>query len=343
MKLNNTTPTGHLPEEPTRPLSWQQIAIMLASIMAFLLIVNAVAIVLLANTTPNLGYKIVRDKWSLLRAPQQPVDWLILGDSSCNQGVKPSIISSETGESVLNLCTTGSMLFVEDVWMLEEYIMLHGRPKHVLLVHVYDIWHLDDINLRQALWNISTDHSFFEELIPPVDFSIRQKAELRTAHLIPIFSQPTSLKHLIFTWIKPSDNALSFVQLDGYMPVYQSNLKNVQRDTASHLDFVKSHKASISKNNLEALAQLNNLAKLHDLDITIAMSPVHDKLVDDPNFKTYMTQLNSTLQDAMTDKNIHLHLSPAPFPAELLENTDHLIDSAADTYTKDLLRIIKTR
>jgi hypothetical protein len=54
----------------------------------------------------------------------EPVDWLILGDSSVNQGVIPSIFEDEFGERAINLGTNGIMITLDDLWMIEY---LHAK------------------------------------------------------------------------------------------------------------------------------------------------------------------------------------------------------------------------
>ena len=129
------------PKEILPAIQIQKIIIDFMGVIVLLIGVNAIAGLYLHSNTTNWGYWIIRQKWDLLNSLQNPVDWLILGDSTCNQSVVPSVLERELSGKALNLCTIANMLLVDDYFMLTHYIDEFGPPANVVLVHVYDVWH----------------------------------------------------------------------------------------------------------------------------------------------------------------------------------------------------------
>src|SRR5438128_2449200 len=130
-----------LPVEIAGPSTARRLIGTIGGVLALVALANTAALFVLSRHPVNHGYKVIGAKWELLREQERPVDWLVLGDSSGNQGVVPAVLSERLGGSSLNLCTVGDLLAVNDAWMLETYIGTVGAPRKVLMVHAYDIWH----------------------------------------------------------------------------------------------------------------------------------------------------------------------------------------------------------
>ena len=83
-----------IPQENYTPSTWWKVLVELAGSLVMLVCINLGMIWYLGNYTSNYGYWTIHQKWQLLEHLDQPVDWLILGDSSCNQGVMPADFES---------------------------------------------------------------------------------------------------------------------------------------------------------------------------------------------------------------------------------------------------------
>src|SRR5262245_9968724 len=128
-----------LAQEIVGPTTPRKILLTLLGTVSVIALINLVFVF----QSMNLGYRVIQQKWEMLLDLKQPVDWIVLGESSGSEGVTPDIISQELGGKALNLCTIGNMLVVNDAWMLDKYIAKFGPPRGVVIVHVYDIWDRD--------------------------------------------------------------------------------------------------------------------------------------------------------------------------------------------------------
>ena len=290
----------------------------------------------------NSGYWVIQQKWSMLLNLKQPVDWLILGDSSCNQGVIPEVLETElSGESV-NLCTIGDSLVLNDAWMLSKYIKKYGAPKNIVIVHVYDIWD------RHINWNVTSqiplDWGYWYQLEPSLDLSIEEQKTIFLNKYVPLYSQDTSLKEILKnqeTWFESKGYKVS---KDGFMAEEDSNSFNVEQDKKGHLKFVKKNpEFSLSEINKKSLQTIVQLAEKHDINIYLANSPIYQELYLESSFQLYYNQVQKQLK-IISDRSKNFYYimqEPMTFSKEEMENVDHLTVKAAKTYTKQLAKEIK--
>ena len=86
------------------------------------------------------------------------------------------------------------------------------------------------------------------------------------------------------------------------------------------------------------------LSDQHGFALYIAASPVFEGLAGLPSFKTYLAGLESALDQAVAGhpRVKILWRDPVTFPAEQMENADHLNHEAAGAYTRSMVQAIRT-
>ncbi|GAB4538594.1 MAG: hypothetical protein Tsb0014_28350 [Pleurocapsa sp.] len=326
-----------LPEEIIQPATSSKILLSLILPWILFAIANLAANFYLNYFPQNRGYWLIKQKWDMLLNLNKPVDFLVLGDSSCNQGIVPKVIESELNTNAVNLCTIGDSLALNDAWMLSKHIKKYGAPKNVLIVHVYDMWSRD-IN-----WNVTSQTplswGYWNQLEPHITVDFEQQKTIFLNQYLPLYSQNKSLKKIIDNpdrWFVKKDYNL---QPDGFMAVTHSNSGEVEEDTKRHLRAVnKKQEFSLSPVNKRSLEAILKLAEEHNFNVYLANSPIYQELYQKPEFKTYYHQVQQKLQEfSERSAKIHYIMSdPMTFPKESMENADHLIESAAKTYTQKL-------
>ena len=120
--------------EVVAPTNRRQLMTTAAIVAVLILTVDLVAAALLAWRPVARDHWLVASKWRLLDRARA-TDTLVLGDSSCNQGVRPDVLGAALGGSVLNLCTIGDLLVINDAWMLEAYLRRHPPPARVVVAN----------------------------------------------------------------------------------------------------------------------------------------------------------------------------------------------------------------
>ncbi len=312
----------------------------LLATLALLVVLNFAARWYLSEYTTNYGYWMIYQKWKLLTRLDAPVDWLILGDSSCNQGVIPALFESELGETGLNLCTIGNMTALEDLWMLEEYIQRFGPPENVLIVHVYDMWWRDfDPALLARIplpWGYWQDFSLSEQVVGGVP-----RGTLFLQSYVPLYSQNATVGDILRkTLLLQANPFASPWQLDqaGFLPAYESRQESVELDTKRHIEFVSQNASSFSEINRAALERIFALADRHGFQVYLAMSPVYEGLYADEAYQAYLGDVQAQLA-SFAAQSQYVHFIPAvkTFPAGQMQNADHLVLSGAQEYTRWLI------
>ena len=281
----------------------------------------------------------MRKKWYMLEHLDRPVDLLILGDSSANQGVDPEHWSNTSGETAINLATIGNATVVNDAWMLESYLDRFGPPEKVAIVHVYDIWHrglTPDVAVQipfKFIWN---------RLSPYFDDNYIRRAVIEW--LFPIYFQDVTVPNLIKNpWQRASEGALPDPLDTGFSAAHPPNPDAVIQDTQGHLDFVKTNEFELSRVNASALRRIVTLADRHGFDVYLANSPMHEDLPVDAFFSDYYSHLKSTLSE-LTSKSPRVHLvmdEIVTFDSNSMQNTDHVVYDAAQVYSQWLFNRMK--
>lgn len=337
-------PPDWLPDERPAPARARKVALVVALTLAALLGVNALAGVALQELTTNRGYWLVHEKWSLLESLEAPADWLILGDSAGNQGVRPDVVTAELGGSAVNLCTIGDLLAVNDAWMLERHIERLGPPRNVILVHVYDVWYrgLRFLNRQPLLAKIPLPWGFWEDMDPPVTLSAKDERRLLLARYVPLWSENKTLS----SWLRHPSKVLDRdfrLTAEGFMPLEEPNAKNVKKDSREHLGASKRKHKPMAALNRDALDRIGALADEHGFDVWVATSPVWEGVWRDKRFRSMFQAVVRQIQ-AVAKRHPRLHVilpTPATFPASAMENVDHLTNAAAAVYTKKLAAAIR--
>lgn len=337
-------PRDRLPHELPGAATRGHVLLVLAIALATVVLLNLLAARLLAHHTTNRGYWLVRAKWDLLSNLPAPVDWLVLGDSSCNQGVIPEVLAEQLGGSALNACTVGDMLAVNDAWMLARHIERHGPPRHVVLVHVYDMWHRDQRALvhQPLLAKIPLPWAYWRSAAPSLDLTGAQERKLWVARHLPLWADNQTLaswlRHPRRLWQR--DLSLT---ADGFMAHDQANPASVRRDSKAHLAALHPHRFTLSQINRRALEHIRDLADQRGFDVYLAAGPLHDGLWRDPRFRDHFADLMHTLEGLASHSPRMRVVLPEPvtFPAHSLESADHPVGPAAREYTDELVAAIR--
>jgi len=165
----------YLPEEKENGSTPRSVLITVLGTLFLLFVVNQVGA--LALSKYSMRYRSVNGKWEMLYNLKAPVDWLILGDSTGNAGVVPSMLNEAFNIRAVNLCTVSAVSILHNVWMLETYINKYGPPKNVMLVQYYELW--------------SSNSSVVDTLKVPVSwlewFRLKPRPNLSSVHFFTTF------------------------------------------------------------------------------------------------------------------------------------------------------------
>jgi hypothetical protein len=333
-----------LPQESLLPSAWRRVWLELIGSLVILVAINFGMMWYLGNYTSNYGFWTIHQKWWLLEYLDEPVDWLILGDSSCNQGVMPSIFENELGETAVNLCTIGNLGTVNDLWMLEEYIDRFGPPRHVLIVHVYDIWHrpLDPVLFGQVPrpWGFWNEHTFGSALFE--DEAVREEAFLE--RFVPLYSQTRAITSILRMSLMLQHNPFKpgwHLEADGFLAATESHTDVVVNGALEHIQFVTENIFTISPTNDMAMQEIGVIADNYGFEVYLVNSPVYQGLYNNPAYQNYLNGLQQKLSEFDRDSAYVFHIPAVrTFPAELMQNPDHLILPGAEQYTHWLIEQI---
>jgi len=276
----------------------------------------------------------VSDKWSLIDDPGGAVTWIVLGDSSCNQGIDPAVIEQSLGGRAINLCTTGNLLVADSAWALASFLDRHPPPTGVILGQVPDVWIREKRSLPQGLI-LSIPGLADAAASRPPDVGIDDGLlELRFRWL-PTWTQRRSIQVLMQQpWRFLRDDTQSVA---GYFaePDDNASPSSVKSNASDHLSDLPSRGAVISSINQEALGVIGELASRYDFDVFLVTSPIYDGLWNDQDYREWIQATVASVGEVVDeyDRLQMVLCDPVPFPAELMSNADHVTVSAAERYS----------
>ncbi|MFX0199764.1 MAG: hypothetical protein ACFFCW_26885 [Candidatus Hodarchaeota archaeon] len=333
-----------LSQEIISPCSLRSFLTTVLGTLVFVLLVNFAAIWYQRDYTYNLGYWLVREKWKMLLNMDKPVDWLILGDSSCNLGVIPGILEKGLGGRAVNLATIEAMLVANNVWMLETYIQLFGPPENVLIVFASNIWRrkLNPVMLEK----IPLEWGFWNRLRPHPELRTGDKIKFFLCRYAPLYAENESINVLIKRksrrpWTLFKQNF--YLEEDGYMRCNNPSPAYVERHTKYLVQIAKENQFEPLEINLRALEQIIALADHYKINIYIANSPMYEGLYQNESFQAYYGDILKMLKSyTVRNQLVHYIDKSVTFPSDQMENAIHVIYSAAQIYTKMLVTEILT-
>jgi hypothetical protein len=333
-----------LPDEVILPTSWRRAVMAVFLTVLLVVAVNLFARWYLDSYPSNRGYWLAREKWKLLESLSEPVDWLILGDSSANQGVIPGIIEAQLGGTAVNLATTAGMVLLDDVWMLEEYIERHGPPENVLVVHTVDVW---DRNIQKVMIaKVPRPWGFWRTSAVGPDLDYDQWLDVFLARYVPLFGENKSIMTTIGIAAKSPEKLFTRrynLEPGGYMAREHTNRRLTEKETDRWIDRFGRVSFTTSAINQASLERMIALADEHDFDLYLAAGPLHDRLLHDEKAQAYLNALHQSLGTIVADSdNVHYISRTAGFPIEQMENVDHVIHPAAEIYSQMLASDIES-
>jgi hypothetical protein len=272
------------------------------------------------------------------------VDDLVLGDSSCNQGVNPVVLAGALNDQkAVNLCTIGDMLALNDAWMLQTYIERFGAPRRVIIVHVYDIWSRD-FDWDQV-GSVPLGLMTLRQLRPEVQLKRWQLRSYIESRYFPLYSRNLSLQAKLRSGDPRIRNSPGPRRVDslGFLADTVAFPDSVEQDLRGHLKFLAKETFELSGDNRRSLARIARLAEEHDFDVYLASAPVYERLAEAAPFRNYLAQVHEALASASGEgSRVHLVFDqPMTFPASQMQNADHLVLDAANRYTRALATRIR--
>ena len=343
--FEDSVPYEQLPRDIPHPFSLIKLSTLIVGMFLVVVIVNIMMIGFLGQYTTNFGYFLNYQKWQMLKNLDSQVEWLILGDSSVNQGIDPSIFKDELGERAINLGTIGNMITLDDLWMLEYYINKFGPPENIIIAHVFDVWYRDfnPVLLGQIplSWGFWKEFSATQTLV----WNREIQRDIFLERYVPIYSQTSTLGGIIQdTFLKLSNPFQSDWQLNpnGYFPAQQPAPDIVVADAQNKLVFVREKPFKLSDLNQRALSEIQRLAEEHGIKVYLVLGPQYEGLRGEQDFREYLDSVREQLNSYASQSEFVNFISEIKtFPANQMQNFDHLIDSGAREYTNWLIEHIK--
>ena len=319
------------PEEHVEPMTARQVLPFVVAVIVLLVIANAIAIWELDQRPRNRGYEVIGHKWTLASEATEPVDLLFVGDSSCNQGIMPSIIEEETGRTVLNLCTVGSATVADDAWILDYYLENVGTPEAVVVVHTWDTWARDETALSRMLWAIPIGAEAWRGREPALELRPADRVLAVVGRQVPLYTQNTSLMAAITS---PGSAADIRFEDGGFMPMEEGDPELAAADVRKHRQTAAAG-FEVSDWSRAGIDALIDRAAQAEIPVYLVVAPTHVELANDADVVPYFEAHRAMLDELAEADHVHVASGmPLPIHPEMLEKVDHVNVEGAAVYSR---------
>jgi hypothetical protein len=337
-------------------LTWAALAIVLAATSVLVATVNLGAWAYLRTFPVNPGVSRVWQKWQLIELQKAPVDWLVLGDSTCGQGIIPDVVEEDTGETALNLCTVANATVVNGAWQLERYVERVGPPKKAIFFHAFHIWTRPTADLVSLFSEIPLEAGFYRRLSPPLDLGFLGDLDVMTRPLRTLWLSNLSVDYALRREVAALFSSEPFVRSDamadldyiirhkGYVSSNVAMPERVIKESAAYAKSYAKRNFEITADNEAALRAVCDLSRKYGFQVYLANSSISRILYQDPGFQTFyakmVARLSAIVRDCPSMK--YIMKVPAQFETKEMDNQDHVVtDAVAARLTRDLVAAVR--
>jgi hypothetical protein len=313
--------------------------------------VNLLAWAYLKTYPVNRGVSRVWQKWQMIEAQSAPSDVVIFGDSTCGQGIMPSVIEAKTGESALNLCTVANATAVNAAWQFEHYIGAVGAPRRAVFFFAHHLWERSADDLVTMFDQIPLERGFHRRLQPTLDLDFWSELEIATRPLRTMFVSNLSVDYVLSRElvallrgqdIERADALVDLVAVEetqGYVGSNQANPERVTAQSRSSAEAYAAREFVMTPENEAALRAICAAGTANGVDVYLANSSISAMLYNDPGFRTFYDKMVTRLSQIVSECPAMKYImkEPAQFPPEQMDNEDHVVTDAVATRLTEAL------
>lgn len=331
-----------LPEEEVPRTTLPRLLAGVAIAVVGLLVINALLARELEQHPRNLGYVVVESKWDAVEAMEVAPDWLFVGDSSCNQGIRASRVAEALGATAYNACTIGSATVGDDVWMVADLVRRGLVPEHVVIAHSWYTWGRSPGTLKAMLFLVEPGARVWRDTEPRLDLTLGDRWLARWGGAFPIASQAISAQTIVFDPFREGLPPRLTPGDDGYMAVPYRDDARLEADIEAHRIEMRAP-FTISPWSQRAMDELLDLSDEHGFDVHFVVAPMPERLRDTPEAARYLAEHHGALEAiAARSPRVRVALSEPPvLPFEVFEKADHVTAEGANAYTDAVIDALR--
>jgi len=327
----SNTPTS--PTENLGPASWSELGRLVSLLFFVYLGVNAALGRVLKYHSHNIGYQTEKTKWRILRELKSPVDIVILGDSTGNQGIVPAVLNARLHCTSLNLCTNAGGA-PNDLWILDAYIKKFGAPRCILLARLFDIGERPPI-AKKLVIQLPFNLWEWSHLKPKPPFTMADWIDLVVAKTFPAIPQDSTLSDVCRFPFEFDEKQPTFTS-DGFRIVFHQDELSFQNLDPSGFSSKKIPAHLLPEGEKAILAHLSQLADQYGFRVYVVNQQFYEKLYDQ-HLADYLTVLYNDYREYLADKKrVRVLTKPILWKKYQMADPHHVRYPAAFQFTQFL-------
>ena len=334
-----------LPIEQDGEFSWKQALAPIVACLLSVVVLNAA--MFRSGTDGSFEITILSEKWRLAQQRDDNVQWIVVGDSAGLHGVDPAVLTEALSGKAVNLCTFGTLLIVDDFWILEEYLKHNNPPQGVIVIHAPDVWPRIP---QEAFFHYTgatpvAIHRVLEDLGPSVTRD--HYISLFRKRYLPIYQAGKLFKRILRSQLgMVNQKADSWTMKNGHLFLDSSYAqpREVKGESETYCRLNKDQSPmAMSAVNANTMRQIIRLGEERSFSIWVANAPIAETVKHTGQVDRYFAAIRSELK-RLDKQHSHFHYvldGFATFAPDEMQSCDHIVGAAVKEYSRILSSTIR--
>ena len=246
------------------------------------------------------------------------VETIIVGDSSCGNGINDKLFTSLSGSRTENLCLNGSWGLVGSLGIIKKSLLKNKKIKNIIIIQTLDIW----------------NRSFPKEAVLEL-FEISEIIdEINYKTIVGYLFNPKEifwhLKYLLaYKELTTIDTSHDYVKQNNKK--YSNNLRILEYE--KNLNDIK-----LSNSKSKEIVMIDTFCRINGLNCIFLNGPIHNGIIK--NSDKFISYLNEDIINSFS--HIKYHKNIFSYPNRYIgDSLDHIDIKYKDEVTKDYYLLVK--
>lgn len=275
----------------------------------------------------------ITKSYQTIQELKEPVDVIILGDSTAYRGVLPSVIKQDTSLEALNLATVARWGYLGDMYVLQWYIEKFGPPPYVIVAHTYNI-SISDTDPVQLLLDSQIPLSDWNSPYAQIPITWQDNAYNTLVENFPTIFRNISAQQWItgvFFEGKTEPEQYPYGTDVHYDHVTDDDLELFVKFLEWDLNVYSGEFSDFTRTGIESLLQLLDE---YQIPTYVTITPILREVSQLENFFEF-TEFQQVYWSDVAQDRPYLHFNPeiVTFDKELMYDTRHVHVDGAEIYT----------
>lgn len=314
------------------------IVISIAVAIVFVLVCNFAAYKYVEEQSVNSTQGSVMEAWLGIQKLGEPVDVLLLGDSSGGANLATGAIADRLGGRVINLGNNAGSSLLMDAWMLSDYITKYGAPRTVLVTRTSQAYTI--IHSVEYMSNVPLPWAYWDDFGLAPEWKDGELRQLFIEKFAVLYSDADFLRErLPKIWGLFKTNVAPRVPSHGYTAGYLKSDKQDDMDINTRTPSAYFSKFYLNKDPYNAIKYMADLARNYRFQLYFTLQPEWDEAIKAGLRTEHLAAQRKFISQFTDETYVHIveQVPRTLFARAQMQNPNHLWHGSERIYTEEIV------